>query len=172
MNNILTQEDIKFLKELAHDLKTQDTDCTATPVFFQIMQRKDIYGIDSDYADDMCIVIGDEYDTFTAFGDAIDFCEEYFSDSCNGEEWEMVKESNSLEEIHEFLKDIEIDSTYTGYQKNHEYENSFLTRRACEMHIKRNHYHYKTPVVYTNHAWRNPEFERLMQIVQKFADHD
>ena len=46
MQNILTKDDIKFLKELAIELKTQDRQYTAKPVFYQIAEQKKIIGID------------------------------------------------------------------------------------------------------------------------------
>ena len=44
------------------------------------------------------------------------------------------------------------------------YQNTFFTAKACDEHIRLNHYHYKSPVCYLNHAWRNPE----MDLVSKF----
>lgn len=40
INEILTEDDIKFLKELGKELKTQERYGTAKPVFIQIRQKK------------------------------------------------------------------------------------------------------------------------------------
>lgn len=39
------------------------------------------------------------------------------------------------------------------------YQNTFFTAKACEEHIESNKHHYKEPICYLNHAWRNPEMD-------------
>ena len=41
------------------------------------------------------------------------------------------------------------------------YQNTFFTAKACQEHIDSNDYHYKSPDVFLNHAWRNPEMELI-----------
>ncbi len=45
------------------------------------------------------------------------------------------------------------------------YENTFFTSKACQEHIDANHYHYKNPRVFLNHAWRNPEQELVSRFL-------
>jgi len=43
----------------------------------------------------------------------------------------------------------------------------FLTLRECREHIERNRHHYKRPCTYAQTAWRSPQFERLVNILQQ-----
>lgn len=43
----------------------------------------------------------------------------------------------------------------------------FLTLRECEEHIKHNRHHYTNPRTYVQTAWRSPQFERLIKILQQ-----
>lgn len=44
LKEILNEEDIEFLKNLAHDLKTQDRRGTSKPVIYQIIDRGEKQG--------------------------------------------------------------------------------------------------------------------------------
>ena len=44
LKEILNEEDIEFLKNLAHDLKTQDRRGTSKPVVYQIIDRGEKQG--------------------------------------------------------------------------------------------------------------------------------
>ena len=59
-------------------------------------------------------------------------------------------------EIFEIKKTIQI-SDRTG---------CFLTKRAAKKHIELNGYHHNNPKTYAMTAWRNPEFEKFMDIFE------
>lgn len=170
MSEILTQDDIQFLKDLGTELKTQDNRCTAKPLIFQIREEKNIVGMDLDYSDDTVLLIGDEYHEFYEVEDAIEFlldCDYLESDDLEDEEF------NDLAELYEFLDARDMDYiTLTGVSKEDSFKEFFLTAKACDNHIKMNHYHYKKPDSYAKHAWRSPELERLLEIVEKFAEEE
>lgn len=42
----------------------------------------------------------------------------------------------------------------------------FFTAKACEAHIKANHYHYKDPCSYAIGSWRNPEMQTVMNFLK------
>jgi hypothetical protein len=45
-------------------------------------------------------------------------------------------------------------------------KNMFLTHKAAQEHLRANHYHYSQYVqTYLDHAWRNPEFEKLLEAI-------
>ena len=48
MNNLI-EEEIDFLKELAHERKTQDKDGCADPVFWMIYDKQNVYTDDGEY---------------------------------------------------------------------------------------------------------------------------
>ncbi len=68
-----------------------------------------------------------------------------------------------LDELHDYM-DEKSDCWKVEVETVHKYQNTFFTAKACEEHMAANHYHYKKPVCYLNHAWRNPE----MELVAKF----
>ncbi len=43
----------------------------------------------------------------------------------------------------------------------------FLTLRECREHIERNRHHYNRPYTYVQTAWRSPQFEKLINILQQ-----
>jgi len=176
MKNILTQDDIKFLKELAIELKTQDRVYTAKPVIYQIREEEIITGIDINYADEICLV--DTYDEVKIYKEEdINQLKEHFNDYWQDEEkyqktLKQINNADSLEEIYEILEINDLDEFWelTGYIKQHKYSNFFLTKKALDKHVQQNHYHYKNPNYFVSHAWRNLELQRLLDIVEKFAD--
>ncbi len=165
MNNILTEDDFNFLKELGRELKTQDTLYTAKPIFWQIQQKDIVVGVDYDYSEGSCLIIGDEYEMITDIVEAKNFLIDNYDISAR-----QLKHINELEEIESFCNKREIQCKYTGYIEKEKYDNAFLTRKSLEKHIELNHYHYKNPVRFCSAAWRNPELQRLLEIVEKFSD--
>lgn len=172
MNNILTNEDIQFLKELANELKTQDRLCTGKPVIYQIREEEMITGIDLDYTDNHCLI--DTYDgceIYKSVEEAKEYFNDYYEHDKDYKEFLIdVNNAESLSEIYDVLESHDFECWYyTGYDKRHKYSNFFLTKKALDTHVKQNHYHYKNPDYFINHAWRNPELQRLLEIVEKFA---
>jgi len=58
----------------------------------------------------------------------------------------------------------------SGYSKvNYDYqsnlENSFLTSKACDEHIRLNSHNLSSPTNYLSHAWRNPEMETVIKFL-------
>jgi hypothetical protein len=171
MESVLNTEDILFLKSLAKELKTQDRLYTGKPVIYQIREEDYITGIDPQWTDDICLI--DTYGDTRIFK-STDEIKEYFNDHYSDEKYEEllkdINESGDLEVVYEMLEahDKAEGWVLTGYQKQHKYKNFFLTKKALDNHVKQNHYHYEEPDYFINHAWRNPELQRLLEIVEKF----
>lgn len=54
-----------------------------------------------------------------------------------------------------------------------EKQGAFLTLQSAERHLKENNYNYgKKAHVYVSYGWRNPELERLLNIIEKFDEED
>ena len=67
--------------------------------------------------------------------------------------------------ISDYCDEIEVGSFTYKYV----HEGCFLTEKACREHIEKNHYHYsKDAVPYCTHAWRNPEMELIIELLEKF----
>lgn len=165
----LSQEDTKFLKELQHKLKTQETDYQASPRFWGVMETKRIYGIDSEYHYTGKVLICTDLEEFNFPEDDLVEAKEYLADNEYCTE-DNIKHIHTMDELEEYMHDIlNLESEWVYYrdeEKVSEETGCFLTKEACKKHIESNHYHYKKPRTYAMTAWRNPEFERLMRIIE------
>jgi hypothetical protein len=144
-----------FLMELSKEINSQDHRCTAMPYFFQIQTKKEVpspegCGNEAWYKDDNTIESEEEI---------------------NQEIFEIKEEQLSIDEIKK-LDNWEKEEILEGsgwrkiyYTTENQYENAFFTAKACELHIKKNDYHYREPVSYLQGAWRNPEMEMIMKFL-------
>lgn len=171
----LSAEDIGFLSILRDELNTQDHDSQAAPRFWAVGDTRRVYGVDIDSADGSIMYETNEGDTL---GETILECLASLDDWGVMDENEELWDEIEAEELEEYeidtlcrLLNREIDHiTFDvgGYRDEHIIERStmFLTKRTCQEHIQRNHYHYKKPHTYAMTAWRNPEMGRLMEILE------
>jgi len=141
------------LMEISKELNTQNNRWTAMPYFFQIQTREKIAVPEGNGI--MCYFYdGTEIETDEEINEAIaEYKEVPVSDVCNLDE--LTKE--------EILREAGWDKAYYDYENK--YQNSFLTEKACKEHIKANNYHYKKPVDYLSHAFRNPELELILKFL-------
>ena len=161
----LTPDDIEFLRSLANELKTQNTYGTAKPVFIQARTKKKIFGIDLDHADHRALLIGDEYDAHYTVEEAKEHLCEYFDT-----ETEELNTIDSFDGIVEFCVEHNIPCFIGGYNNSHELHGCFLTMSGYEEHMRLNRHNYEGKTgFWVDHVWRNPQLERLLAIVEKFA---
>lgn len=160
MEKILSDNDIKFLEELAHELKTQDNMYTAKPLIFQIAEPFIDWGTDSECSDVSAFYInGDKYED----GEIVEYLRGI------DEIYEGLSDNLSNDEIESILDECDIEYSYIYGRNDIRYKGSFITRESAQNHLDMNYYHYsKDSYVYTNHAWRNYELENLLNIVEKF----
>lgn len=162
-----TKEDIAFLKDLQHELNTQETDCQADPRFWVINETKRTWGFENGYADDVvaCNCNGDSWETPEEFLNYL-IHNDYLSREQINEEYDY-----DFDEILTILGNS--DFFTCGYKDEDTIvpDTLFLTKRACQEHINRNSYHYDHPHTYAMTAWRSPEFEKFMTLF-KSADLD
>lgn len=164
----MKKEDIEFLRELQHELKTQDHDCQAAPRFWGVLETVKL-PTSEDYADGSVI-----FDT----EDMTEYSKDEFIELLN-ESWNEVEhEDHSKEDLRgmdmESLVDFARDEFgWQWYDVRYYLEKEvvsqqtgcFLTKRVCQRHIELNGYHYNKGHTYAMTAWRNPEFERLLDIL-------
>ena len=67
------------------------------------------------------------------------------------------------DEIDTFLESLGYEKVCYDYEPR--YENSFLTSKACDEHIKANKHNLSDPVNYLSYANRNPEMEMLQKFL-------
>lgn len=185
----LSNDDIKFLKELQKELNTEDNVGTASPRYWVIRQPERIYHLDEDEADyyefiDEC----DKYElTLENLKDKLEFlCDD------NLKSVEVKDGVLTFEYFDEWLEEVEkykvdYDNCYTdGRDKILELLESdvsvvyykevdvtvdncmFLTQIDAENHLRANDYHYHEKArTYCMCGWRSPRFERLINILSK-----
>lgn len=172
----MKKEDIEFLKELQHELNTQDTDGQADPRYWGIMGRKTVPTADCN-GDDWRFVVENEMYTAEEFVEMID--NEYVvqMDGCNAARWNKLKNEILADyyqpywsdDIPAFIFSATGLNVYTVdvIEQDFLYENAmFLTKRSAKEHIEKNGYHYENPRTYAMTAWRSPEVERLISIIK------
>lgn len=185
----ITKEELDFLSDLQHELNTQDHVGQADPRFWVIMgQEKQV--VPSGYEDD--VTLYDKlYDNDAAeelangIDDIIKFLNKKFKD--NDEPWEITQECSSYtikskedDEYDEYLCDLEELETWL-HEHNYKHctfhyysckpkvypDTMFLTEKSAANHLKENYYHYDdTAHTYAMTAWRSPEVEKLIKILQ------
>lgn len=177
----LTEENIKFLTTLSTEMREQDSLCTAAPRLWVIRDVKMIPTSD-DYADG-----------YQAFDD--DNCEDLYSEDLDEKILLMIEEEG-IEVVNDFIKrnesmnlqisqltdwDLDMKVELLGLFGNSirlvpyseeifvtDTAGSFLTQKAAQEHINANKHHYTDKVhTYCIQSWRNPEIERLVDILEK-----
>ena len=185
----LSNDDVNFLKELQKEINTEDNGGTANPRYWVIRQPERIYHLDEYEADYYMFL--DEYDhqeltledlkekledlnddnlksieikdgalTFEYFDECLEEVEKYKVDYDNCYRDGLIKISELLEFEVRVIYYSEIDVTADNCM--------FLTQIDAENHLRANDYHYHEEArTYCMHGWRNPRFERLINILSK-----
>ena len=185
----LSNDDIKFLKELQKEINTEYTGGTANPRYWVIRQPERIYHVDEDDAD--CFEYIDERDRHELTLEDLKDKLEYLCD----DNLKSVEVKNGvltfeyferwLEEVEEYKVDydiynrdgrdrilelLEFDVTVVYYKEvDVTVDNCmFLTQIDAENHLRANDYHYHEKArTYCMCGWRSPRFERLINILSK-----
>lgn len=153
----INDEDYEFLMNLKSELNAQDCRCTASPYYYTIRIKKRIIvpegcGTEFLYKDDIELEEKEEII-------------EYLLD--NGETLSEEK-LNKLDVGRLFCRMMDYHDFKLGeYDYEYVYENVFLTEKSCEHHIPiKKHNLGEEPVSYVDHAYRNPEMEKLLNILK------
>ena len=187
----LSNDDIKFLKELQKELNTEDKVGTATPRYWVIRQPERIYHVDRDAAD-YYMFVDDDYQELT-LEELKNYLEDVYDDNLknvdikNGvltfeylnefsEEIERytidfnnlpLESSYSVDKVLELLE-LEVDVVYYKEVDATVDNRMFLTQIDAENHLRANDYHYHEKArTYCMCGWRSPRFERLINILSK-----
>lgn len=185
----LSNDDIKFLKELQKEINTEDNVGTANPRYWVIRQPERIYHLDEDEADyyvfiDEC----DKYElTLEDLKDKLEFlCDdnlksvevkdgvltfEYFDEWLEEvEEYKVDYDNYYTDGKDKILELLESDVSVAYYKEvDATVDNCmFLTQIDAENHLRANDYHYHEKArTYCMCGWRSPRFERLIKILSK-----
>lgn len=169
MKNIeIPQEDFDFLKDLQHELLTQPDDGQADPRYWGILETKEEPAPEG--VGTPVIYMGDG-GTMT-LEEAIKYIEDDYlpneEQECK-DIWEDL-DKNNMDEVVNFMHDMfdwkDTRVVYLDRQQRVAENAMFLTKRSCQKHIENNRHHYSRPQTYAMTAWRNPEMERLLNILK------
>ena len=150
----VTDKVYEALAEISRNMNAQDNRCTAYPILFQIQTNE------QKAAPEGCGEPG-----WYSDGTVLETEEEITDAIFDYKDEELTKDAiRSLSELarDEMMEEAGWEKGYYIYE--HKYQNAFFTEKACEEHIRLNHYHYAEPKSYVDHAFRNPE----MEIIQNF----
>ena len=187
----LSNDDIKFLKELQKELNTEDNVGTASPRYWVIRQPERIYHVDRDEAD-YYVFLDDDYQELTVeelknyledvYDDnlksvdrkdgvlTVEYLDEFSEES---EKYTIDFYNSSLESsysVDKVLELLELEVNVVYYKEiDATVDNCmFLTQIDAENHLRANDYHYHEKArTYCMCGWRSPRFERLINILSK-----
>lgn len=170
----LSEKDYEFLKELQKELNTQPNDGNAQPVYWGIMETKEV-GV-PECCGEPKIYFGDG-----AYGDTKEACRliedyfQYYDDSIMDDWAEVDKEDmNALVDFaHEHYKWYDWRIVYLDEKQSlAEDTGMFLTKKACKAYIDRFAYNYSKPRTYAMTAYRNNEYDNLLRILKSITFED
>lgn len=171
----LSEYDYNFLKELSHELNTQDNDGTADPVIWGVMEDKEVF------VPENCGYPKITYDEGTwtleeAVEEINQSIHEY--DTEIQEEWKEV-DKEDIYEVCDFMSEklkwdyYDIVWAEMSEEINHIQGGlAFITKRACKDYIKRYGYNHSNPRPYGMCAYRNYELARLLNILKEIDFHE
>ena len=187
----LSNDDIKFLKELQKELNTEDNVGTASPRYWVIRQPERIYHVDKDEAD-YYVFLDDDYQELT-LEELKNYLEDVYDDNLKSvdikdgvltfeyldefseeiEKYTIDFYNSSLESsysVDKVLELLELEVNVVYYKEiDATVDNCmFLTQIDAENHLRANDYHYHEKArTYCMCGWRSPRFEKLIKILSK-----
>lgn len=172
ITDILSTEEITFLRNLAKEIKSQDNHGNRTPIYFEVCEPKMKYGVDLRDSDGevFVFVFGEEKVEFFTIEEAKAHLITNYGFDGDTDELKEIYEFNSL---WKFCVKNSIYAYITRYSKDVEYHGFFLTLQGYQKHMNLNgHNYHKKTGYYVSTLFRNPELEKLIEIVMKFAPDD
>jgi hypothetical protein len=169
MKNIEVSDEIyDKLIELANEMTTQDMRGTRMPHMFQIRDWKKVYDAELNGRTIFWLDRGNgiEVETVDHLIEYLNDSDIQFDESEIREKWNSWKDRMFNDDLKDWLEEHVPDLEEYSYSLEPEYTNCFLTAKAAQEHLDKNHYHYhKDADVYLNHAWRNPEADLVSEFL-------
>lgn len=160
-------EDIKYLIELQNRLNNQENDGNADPLFWGVIEERKVPAYPG-CGDGTELVIESEGNYQD---DELSELKEWMDDTGYFNECELDS-IYDLNDAKEALDGKGIDCEIYSYRTENvlsKTTGAFLTKEACQHHIKRNGHNLCKPRTYAMTAFRNFEYEQLLKIL-KTAD--
>lgn len=170
----LTDEECEFLKDLQHELNTQETDGSAQPVFWGVEETvEECRGEYGDWGGDPYIRYDDgKWTLEEAIEEVNENIIDYPQDIIS--EWEDV-DKTCVEDVYEFMSErLKWDTVYgvvyiEKVERITPFTGAFLTKRACKNYIERYGYNHNNPHTYAMTAYRNFELQKLVNIIKNLT---
>jgi hypothetical protein len=170
----ITEDEIRFLKELQKEMNTQDNLGQADPRYWVIRDFDKVYGerlnnpdgftvYDSDYGNEVCEI---EYRTFATSEMVDEILKELKAQEyeLSDDDKQVIEDSYDFDSLIEPLE--ELGFSVVQYEIVPKYFGMFLTQKAAEEHLRKNYYHYTdNAATYAMTAWRSQEADMLYKIL-------
>lgn len=158
-------EDYHFLKELQQELNTQDNCGNADPLYWGVIETKDI-GVPAGCGEPR-IYFGDGITN--TLEDAISYIDDYVTKE-HREEWNNLDKTN-MDTVVDFCTNVlganDVRIVYVDtHSELSQMTGAFLTKRACQEYVDNFGYNHPHPKPYAMTAFRNFELERLLKILK------
>ena len=176
--NQLTEEDIKFIKNLSHEIKTQDTRATAQPYGLTITQEKIVRKDEGCGSELACEWNGEMYAEYEWPQFLQDIEEYYDRDEYIGTLLEKVlsliqdmkgfqelRDTNEAEYIEADVYEVDIEQVVDPMKFNF-----FLTEKAAYEYIENDKHNLRNPKTFGVYLKKNDEMLKLLEVIHKIAD--
>jgi hypothetical protein len=154
MNNIaIPEKDYELLRHMMRRIMAQDNRLTAHPLYC-VYQKQIVFKAEG---------CGDKWGWLDKEGHILSEKEEAEAIAEYREENpEDAKDLTDVDIIEHKLENRKVEYSIEDVPVSGQ---TYLTEKAAQDHIDRNHYHYKEPFVYVESAWRNFEMQNLRRII-------
>jgi hypothetical protein len=155
----VTDEMYEALIGISEEMNSQDNRGTGDPYFYQIQTQVERSVPDGE--GERVVWFKDDFEAFNAKDMFISLKE---NEGISEDEAITAYEKMDQWEAADFLE--ENDCYKVDVRDFDKLENFFFTKSACNRHITQNHYHYRNPVDYVSHGFRNPELELVIRFLK------
>ena len=172
----LSKNDIAFIKELSHKMKTQDNRGTAQP-YALIIGEKTTRVTDPRYSDNVAVhwCENNYYSLDSLIKGIAEFHndEHHLAIQCITENIADMSDLFRYEyEISQLLGD---SFNVYAYEEVEDFSGSyggnfFMTEESAKNYIEQNRHNLSEPFTYGIHLYRNPEMTKLYEIIHKLAE--
>jgi len=172
--NNLTPEDIAFIKNLSHEMRTQDTRGTAQPYGLTITQEE-IVRKDKGCGSELACNWNDEFYSEDDWDRFLEDVKEHY------EEWNI--ENTSVQSVLNMSGFSELRDTFEAdfldadiFEIDRERVinpmqfNFFLTEKGANEYLKKDAHNLSKPQTFGVYLKRNDEMSKLIEVIHKIAD--
>ena len=156
----LSEEAIKFMNELANEMKTQDNRATASPYYYVVMAKRELVA-PAGYGDGDYVYYNSDWGEAHSKEEWVPILKQHDEDAFPYED--------RVTDVDDFIRDCDEFSLH----KIDTEENVFFTYKGYEQHMALNGHNYRhldDVHSYIKYAGRNPEMEALHKVIMEFAD--